>query len=246
MLDRIESSASIIHSLSSDGDFVQFKQLPTELRHAIWKFALPGPRVVEVVPSYAAQKCQKLQLNVGMPALMHVCRESRQIALSKYSVKLANKNVLPLDCARFDPKEETIYVPDVSIAITDVYSEKLFSDEAINSIQWLAINAENLCDQERNFAPVDFTKFSSLKALWLHPDYDEHRCTSFDCSAVGTDITVVDYPKPELECSFHAEEALSGMYYFMDKDKNPNWKVPEVKYKILDRQLRRPRRKFWE
>jgi hypothetical protein len=78
--------------LSADGEkivgvlaetFTHFPKLATELRHKIWKMALPGPRVVAVKYS----KATKLPFSPArIPAILQVNRESRDEALKSYTL----------------------------------------------------------------------------------------------------------------------------------------------------------------
>ncbi len=85
--------------------FDLFPKLPIELRTMIWRHALPGPRLVRVMVDEAAPHFGSLEIDRHNgsgrkythsfnklreqparppPQLLHVCRESRQIALETY------------------------------------------------------------------------------------------------------------------------------------------------------------------
>jgi hypothetical protein len=66
-----------------------FQQLPTEIRLMIWKYVgMAEPRVVAVDHSTAPFKSnihkRKLFVREKPPILLHICQESRQLALSQY------------------------------------------------------------------------------------------------------------------------------------------------------------------
>ncbi|TAQ86192.1 hypothetical protein B7494_g5482 [Chlorociboria aeruginascens] len=78
-------------------EFTLFSKLPVELRHKIWKEALPAsPRVVKVLKLHGSQymvgkdgkgvfKC-KLKVACTIPVVLHVCQESRREALRVYTL----------------------------------------------------------------------------------------------------------------------------------------------------------------
>jgi hypothetical protein len=61
-------------NLKKQGYFVLFPKLPIELRLQIWKFALPGPRIIDVF--YLHPKGART--TTPIPSLLHVCQESRR------------------------------------------------------------------------------------------------------------------------------------------------------------------------
>lgn len=83
--------------------------LPVLLRLKIWKFALPGPRIVEVyldrvVPDLDRSYYHEdiLRVNTTPPVLMHANWGFRSIALEKYWLRLGNEEAKD-DFARIDP-----------------------------------------------------------------------------------------------------------------------------------------------
>jgi hypothetical protein len=62
--------------------FTLFEQLPSELRIKIWKFVLPGPRVVSVRFNRGAQQYTS---STTPPILLRACPESRNLALETYT-----------------------------------------------------------------------------------------------------------------------------------------------------------------
>ena len=86
--------------------FPQFARLPAEIRLQIWEAALPGPRVVMLVSPFPS-KASRLRAKLGPgpalptrppapvlrsstppPALLHVSREARAVALTRYRLGL--------------------------------------------------------------------------------------------------------------------------------------------------------------
>jgi hypothetical protein len=66
--------------------FHYFKTLPTELRLAIWKLALPNSRIVEIIfnKKHKKDKQAKFQSRTPTPAILHACAESRVLGLEVY------------------------------------------------------------------------------------------------------------------------------------------------------------------
>ena len=78
--------------------FLPFPRLPTELRRQIWKFVVEAiePRIVYLQTAHArrnAQVCSPFKSPIPCsspaPAILHVCREAREVGLSRYTVYLA-------------------------------------------------------------------------------------------------------------------------------------------------------------
>ncbi|KAH7395479.1 hypothetical protein BKA64DRAFT_59955 [Cadophora sp. MPI-SDFR-AT-0126] len=70
--------------------FTCFARLPTETRRRIWRFALPGPRIVElekrgILDFSGVMSWQYVPRN--LPPLLQTCRESRTIARRSYRIE---------------------------------------------------------------------------------------------------------------------------------------------------------------
>ncbi|CZR52583.1 uncharacterized protein PAC_02460 [Phialocephala subalpina] len=59
--------------------FALFPKLPIELRLAVWAFAAPGPTVIIQKPSQV--KGRRFHFDRPVPAVLHACRESREMFL---------------------------------------------------------------------------------------------------------------------------------------------------------------------
>jgi hypothetical protein len=188
---------------------------------------------------------EKLKINVDMPALMHVCRESRQICLEKYSVKLACDTSLPSDCARFDPEEGIIYARDLALCFEIYSGSRRFSNKALNTIPFLVIEYDNWCDIERNFETVNFTAFSSLKELTvvLEDNGVEMHCECCEVNnrLLGEDITVVDSPLSD-GLMITRDRLLFQMQWLIREHHKSDWKIPDIKFGGLLKEERVPRR----
>jgi len=81
--------------------FSSFRKLPTELRLKIWGYAIPATRIVKVVKNENPSKITIFQDPDGMhsgrcsrsyvilsvtPAVLHICHESRVLALQHYAL----------------------------------------------------------------------------------------------------------------------------------------------------------------
>ena len=259
MLDGIQA----IHSLSGNvdstgavGDFVRFPKLPPELRREIWKLALPGTRIIEVTSEddyYSRERgYRKLRLSCDMPVLMHVCRESRQVALEKYTVNLAGER-FPNDCARIDPREDTIFIP---LREDSLLSMEQLSKEALSTIQFLAIDHQmwNGTVWAGTTVFEDFTVFAALKDLYIVHDEamglpdcpcEECREESLSGKAVDTSLEELDDPEDYGYDEDAMDEIYARLESLMEEHKKPEWKLPEVTIMEVERAERRVHRKYW-
>ncbi|KAI0481788.1 hypothetical protein F4859DRAFT_435600 [Xylaria cf. heliscus] len=100
--------------ISASNSHLTFVDLPLEIREMIWKFALPGPRILKAVVWVSAGL--EIQLvnrsDLKMP-LAHVCSESRRIVINAgYILSFRDKD-WPTDTGVWihrqkDPIEKTI------------------------------------------------------------------------------------------------------------------------------------------
>jgi hypothetical protein len=100
--------------------FPQFPLLPAELRYQIWALSLPGPRVIEIrnhTGGFAALNKTKRPYLVNsicrVPALLHICHESREEALKHYDLAFGMGRLPPKisvdfskDITYFGPKSD--------------------------------------------------------------------------------------------------------------------------------------------
>ncbi|KAI1445353.1 hypothetical protein F5Y02DRAFT_130416 [Annulohypoxylon stygium] len=94
---------------SQPTSFPQFSKLPLELRDMIWGYALPEPRVFEVLDSPSSQQPQsspsgRLMFadvrNEPPPSIARVCRDARQAVLRRYKPIAFSGTVKHLDLRR--------------------------------------------------------------------------------------------------------------------------------------------------
>jgi len=263
LLEAIRSAGEI-HSLSKTifpaaiptSDFIQFPKLPTELRCAIWKFALPGPRVIQVTKKICIQddgtKYEKLRLNLDIPAMIHACRESRQTCLEKYSKKLGSRTrVYKNDCARFDPKDDTLYAPDLNLFLNT--SLRRISVGAVRAVQFLIVKYDDWEDIERQRGKAEITlpELQSLKLITFilegHDSVDHCDHCEVSSTGVGEYVTVIHEHLPA-DLSSTRDKLLLSMQRMKERRKKPEWaqwKLPEIKFGHLVKKERAPRRMYW-
>ncbi|KAI6084543.1 hypothetical protein F4821DRAFT_167999 [Hypoxylon rubiginosum] len=89
--------------------FPQFSKLPLELRDLIWGYALPEPRVFEVLDSPSSTQCQNTPSgrlmfadvrNEPPPSIARVCHDARQAVLRRYKPVAFSGTVKHLDLQR--------------------------------------------------------------------------------------------------------------------------------------------------
>ncbi|OTA78584.1 hypothetical protein M434DRAFT_242909 [Hypoxylon sp. CO27-5] len=94
---------------SQPPSFPQFAKLPLELRDMIWGYALPEPRVFEVLDSPSSQQSQNTPSgrlmfadvrNEPPPSIARVCRDARQAVLRRYKPIAFSGTVKHLDLRR--------------------------------------------------------------------------------------------------------------------------------------------------
>ncbi|KAI2473686.1 hypothetical protein F4781DRAFT_427308 [Annulohypoxylon bovei var. microspora] len=94
---------------SQPASFPQFSKLPLELRDMIWGYALPEPRVFEVLDSPSSSQSQsspsgRLMFadvrNEPPPSIARVCRDARQAVLRRYKPIAFSGTVKHLDLRR--------------------------------------------------------------------------------------------------------------------------------------------------
>ncbi|KAG4029318.1 hypothetical protein MFRU_016g00730 [Monilinia fructicola] len=81
-------------TLPTPPTFELFSQLPVELRIKIWKYSLPGPRLLRMVGYFGSERVLSSALSHPYH-LLHVSREAREVALTRYCV-LREPSIVPL------------------------------------------------------------------------------------------------------------------------------------------------------
>jgi hypothetical protein len=173
-VDSIRSSADKIRSLSrafvASGvirDFIFFPKLPFEIRTAIWREALL-PRVVELCLSYEKThpkfRGERIRMCGPPPALMHVCQESRKLALEKYSFAFTDGEVTSSFAGiRVDPVEDTIYIPFYERLTAGNTRHLLHRGpspyKALTYVQSIAVDAKMWTQRDPSYLGIDPIRF---------------------------------------------------------------------------------------
>jgi hypothetical protein len=137
------------------GDFALFAALPVELRHEIWEVTLPGPRILEIMFVVEPdQNIPRLLVKGSTPSALLVCKESRSVALKRFTAVLAvSKNHERQ--FRFDPSEDTVFLTH-KLKIDDrveelwrlnyyqKFNETLLEQSSMDDIQHLAVDEISL------------------------------------------------------------------------------------------------------
>lgn len=180
-----------------------------------------------------------------MPVLMHVCTESRQLALKKYTVRLGGTTI-PNDCARIDPKEDTIFLP---YGAQHLFWRGELSKEAISTIQFLAV------DHQIGIGGVwdayDFFEFSALKDVYIVIDntgleYHCEECGRENLLGNAVSMSLTELSPDEYD---HYDIDVGGVYGLLEEVKEihqqPDWKVPKVTVVNINRTEIMVHRKYW-
>lgn len=95
--------------VESPQSFAQFSKLPLELRDQIWGYALPEPRVYEVLDSPCSAQTKSTPSsrlmfadirNEPPPAIARACRDARQAVLRRYKPLVFSNTVKHIDLSR--------------------------------------------------------------------------------------------------------------------------------------------------
>jgi hypothetical protein len=127
--------------------FKCFSKLPTELRIAVWRLALPGPRILDIFKvkddcdkswDHGFTRYKSFRLS---PTLLAVCHESRKVTLKSYTVTLAPHGF----SLAFNPDIDIIHVFG---GILGTLNQDIFTQDAFGgcgpTIQRVAIDESML------------------------------------------------------------------------------------------------------
>ncbi|ELR07779.1 hypothetical protein VC83_01113 [Pseudogymnoascus destructans] len=78
--------------------FKFFPNLPSEIRLMVWNFCLPGPRVLDVkmrriffrASTGKVTNSPRFMSSLDHPVILHICSESRSVALKHYTLAFPN------------------------------------------------------------------------------------------------------------------------------------------------------------
>jgi hypothetical protein len=173
-IDRTFSSINSPNPIWNDA-FTSFSKLPIELRLRTWEESLDGPRIVELFhdigPYGKSQEDSKERVfrsNTPPPTTLHVCEESRQVALKHFKKLGRHGKVSPHVAASND----TLYFPFVLAGEGrfDVFNVIQMDPEVRNSIRFVALDSrwltgENYCTRLDTLLMGN--KFPALEELTL-------------------------------------------------------------------------------
>jgi hypothetical protein len=166
--------------------FPQFLRLPVEIRLMIWKYSLPGPRVLTVTKIDIPHP-DKLHFreddNPPNPGMLCVCRESRSVALERFKLCLGTLNVYADfsggDILYFGPHCGDVYGGPL---LEDFQNPALLSDirqtsrVALSNKIWRTFSTPEYRSRNGHYLRSHIHHiFPNLKELFLingGPDYD--------------------------------------------------------------------------
>ncbi|KAK0124546.1 hypothetical protein ONS95_009494 [Cadophora gregata] len=227
-----------------------FSRLPPELRNRIWKYALPAGRLVRIFYTeihYPSGTYSNDDLglttftsNAPIPAMLHACAESRQVASKVYKLRLGTAQSPAT--IYLDLSVDTLYFGSftdkkrIFIARTLVNT---FAEEDFQQIRHIAVQYKTFwryfCNNMHGIAD-----FVGIKTLQLVLERNSKSETN-DMILVHPDWT----PEPhwarygeEDNNSFSATQLADlevGATYEYDSDwKRASWEADEILYEICD------------
>ncbi|KAE9376171.1 hypothetical protein N431DRAFT_454737 [Stipitochalara longipes BDJ] len=149
----------------ASAEFILFPKFSKEIRDMIWKFAIPGPRVVNIFLRQCKTPEQRLHPEKPIrpkaesvtPAMLHTCRESRQIALQSYQP--AFEEFLRERPVYFDWSRDYLYFDEGETFLESCFAERVFhhemelSEACLNwqkKLRHMAIGADiGECEEDR-------------------------------------------------------------------------------------------------
>jgi hypothetical protein len=122
--------------------FHYFPQLPPELRRKIWYHALPGPRVVSFDFVHRSRDSMPhFETNHGPPTLLHVCNESREVALESYDLAFQPKGS-SRPAFYFAFKRDTLCFTKETTPISIVLFLEDIKKADVRRVRYLAVSTE--------------------------------------------------------------------------------------------------------
>lgn len=147
--------------------FIYFNKLPAELRVKIWKYLLPGPRIVPVAFDIRGHG---LLSTAKPPTLLRVSREARLEAQREYPPAFAIDGVSTIVPFNFELDTMLILPPDFrdqrfSKSVLDYYSRLPLQDRS--KVRSLALDCQDAfyCETLTQQAGKFFPKISTLVLL---------------------------------------------------------------------------------
>jgi len=214
-----------------------FPKLPSELQIQIWEAALPEePRLVALwlkiwqtnsstgYPEDSAEDRRKFLCKNPPPTLLHVCRQSREVALKKFSLQI--KTPIQKCPIYIDPKEDTVYT----------YNFYASRDPRFTGIRHLAIPFTNNHEFGPKCSPGDKVELGDFVRLLRNLP----RLT--DVVFVNHNGRCLLHVEPQfvtMDFSHWTDSSLSAVDNMWDrrvaieKAHHPEWNVPKFSVKDL-------------
>ncbi|ESZ99067.1 hypothetical protein SBOR_0477 [Sclerotinia borealis F-4128] len=223
--------------------FPKFKELAVEVRDMIWKFSLPGPRIVDII--YNKDQDKYLSFHSKPPSLLHTNREARYVAQKIYNLCFETQSNLANIYIRFDT--DIIYFANwltgYKYAINGWFEhvnigpigKKGLGKHDLRSIQRVAVNSVYFDTPEyltpvqkmqyflRSVTPI-LDRFYSLKKLYVVvEDIDPYLRGEITFVAIPDDCHL----HPEFCVFGGASEIVKGLEDLKWHLTSP-WKIPAV------------------
>jgi 2EXR family len=217
---KLERTCCCFHHESQE--FPYFSKLPPELRRKIWRHALPGPRVVNFDFIYRPrQPMPHFEANYGAPTLLHVCHESREVALESYELLFQSKES-SRPAIYFDLKRDTLCFTLETIPIRIVLFLEDMPRADIRRVRYLAVGTELpkdmvkyitqfhglevfslILSDPRIIAPVG--KFDLVEAehrsIWVTGSHWNHGLTSWGSMEMNLKAAFEDEQEKHPDCN---------------------------------------------
>jgi hypothetical protein len=158
-------------STSIPGDFPSFSKLPLELRLKIWKMTTEERRVVLIRTS---EQSWKFTSSSPIPAALHVCSESREVALKTYKLSFGSRTDGFTARVFFNFNQDTLYFrgewngsPNEPQSYIGVFGTGVKEEER-DRIQSLAVNMNTgASSPDAACRNINFQQWKGLRELRL-------------------------------------------------------------------------------
>ncbi|KAF8850746.1 hypothetical protein BDZ45DRAFT_769297 [Acephala macrosclerotiorum] len=176
--------------------FKSFEKLPTELRLAIWWFALPGPRIIKLFADMKrpGEISPRIQTESSPPGMLRANTESRQIAQQAYKLFFTQQPNVKLQYV--DWSKDTLYVQNVDTlrALLEPVWDKNTGEQAIQQQLRYLMLGEDVGERAYSYGFLLIRKFTRLKRISLAIDLDDESNTEDDRSIL---LKIIKYSASE-------------------------------------------------
>ncbi|KAH7351316.1 hypothetical protein BKA65DRAFT_255839 [Rhexocercosporidium sp. MPI-PUGE-AT-0058] len=185
--------------MASQATFHSFPKLPPELRLKIWDLAEPEQEIIKVGPSYFKGEGQNTTLSCrgkrhllvsarAVPGLFHVCLESRQISVARYTRGFESDCLdgdEEVQCShlrqvttavkgkkRWAPKREVYWRPEIDIVLVE-HMPTYYEDDGHWSAASVLFESEAPCGGLQSYG----VQHVILQVMFFfHPHWDPRLC----------------------------------------------------------------------